>query len=149
MCTNTSTTTKRKREECTNRKKGLLEEYVPCIPLPGRWCQPPQLWHDQSMLLHSSKTLLMITEFVTNAKKKLFFFFFTTNIGYGEARKCVCSNLPKQASVGKVCIYVCSKHESLTKFSFAKHPKEKKEKQGFPNQTNKGLIIAECCRCPL
>jgi hypothetical protein len=51
-------------------KKGLLEEYVPCIPLPGRWCQPPQLWHDQSMLLlHSSKTLLMITEFVTSAKK--------------------------------------------------------------------------------
>jgi hypothetical protein len=53
----------------------------------------------------------------------------------------VCSNLPKQASAGKVCIYVCSKHKSLTKFSFAKHPKEK-EKQGFPNQTNKWLIIA-------
>jgi hypothetical protein len=29
----------------------------------------------------------------------------------------------------------------LNNFSFAKHPKEK-EKQGFPNQTNKRLIIA-------
>jgi uncharacterized metal-binding protein len=70
-----------------------------------------------------------------------FFFFFTTNIGYDAERKSVCSNLPKQASVGKVCIYVCSKHKSLTKFSFAKHPKEK-EKQGFLNQTKKWLIIA-------
>jgi hypothetical protein len=83
----------------------------------------------------------MITEFVTSANKILFFFFFffTTNIGYGEARKCMCSNLPKQASVGKVYIsmYVANTNP-LNKFSFAKHPKEK-EKQGFPNQR---LIIA-------
>jgi hypothetical protein len=67
----------------------------------------------------------MITEFVTSANKILFFFFFffTTNIGYGEARKCMCSNLPKQASVGKVCIYVCSKHESLKQFLICKTSK--------------------------
>jgi hypothetical protein len=86
----------------------------------------------------------MITEFVTSAKKDtlLLLFFFTTNIGYGAERKSVCSNLPKQASVGKVCIsmYVANTNP-LSKFSFAKHPKEK-EKQGFPNQTNKWLIIA-------
>jgi hypothetical protein len=29
-------------------------------------------------------------------KKKLFFFFFTTNIGYSEARKCVCSKPDEQ-----------------------------------------------------
>ncbi len=65
-------------------------------------------------------------------KKILFFFFFTTNIGYGAERKSVYSNLPKQASVGKVCIsmYVANTNP-LSKFSFAKHPKEK-EKQGFP-----------------
>jgi hypothetical protein len=72
----------------------------------------------------------MITEFVTSAKKNSSSSSsLQTSVIVKQESVCV-QNLPKQASVGKVCIYVCSKHESLTKFSFAKHPKEK-EKQGF------------------
>jgi hypothetical protein len=70
-----------------------------------------------------------------------FFFFFTTNIGYGAERKSVYSNLPKQASVGKVCISMYVANTNPLPNSHLQNIQRRRRNRGFLNQTNKWLII--------